>query len=278
MEGISKSQVSRLCQTLDDELAQFAQRPLAGACPYVWLDATYVKVREQGRVVSMAVVIAIGLLASGEREVLGYDIGHSEDAAFWCQFLRSLVARGLSGVQLVISDAHAGLTEAITTVLLGASWQRCRVHFIRHALAQVPKPAAQMVAAAIRTVFVQPDAPSARAQWRKVTDQFATTFPKLARLLETAETDVLAYLAFPAEHWTKIWSNNPLERLNKEIKRRSNVVEIFPNRAAALRLLGAILAEQHDEWQTGRRYVSAESLAKLTAPREEGDPPLTIAS
>jgi transposase-like protein len=263
LDGISKSQVSRLCETLDAEVERFRQRPLEGAYPYVWLDATFVKVRDGGRVVSMAVVVAIGVRSSGEREVLGLDVGPSEDGAFWHQFLRSLVARGLGGVQLVISDAHQGLKSSIAAVLQGASWQRCRVHFVRNALGLVPKAAAEMVAATIRTVFAQPDPAMAREQWRKVADGFRTRYPRLAALLDDAEADVLAYLAFPREHWRQIWSNNPLERLNKEIKRRTDVVGIFPNDAAVIRLVGAVLAEQHDEWQVGRRYFSAESLAKL---------------
>jgi transposase-like protein len=211
----------------------------------------------------MAVVLAIGVRASGEREVLGLDVGPTEDGAFWHQFLRGLVARGLRGVRLVISDAHGGLKGAIAAVLQGASWQRCRVHFVRNALALVPKAAAEMVAATIRTVFAQPDPAMAREQWRKVADGFRARYPRLAALLDAAEDEVLAYLAFPREHWRQIWSNNPLERLNKEIKRRTDVVGFFPNDAAALRLVGAILAEQHDEWQVSRRYFSAESLAKL---------------
>jgi putative transposase len=269
MTGISKSQVSRLCQTLDGEVERFRTRRLEGPYPYVWLDATFVKVREHGRVVSMAVVVAIGVRASGEREVLGLDVGPSEDGAFWLQFLRSLVARGLGGVHLVISDAHQGLKGAIAAALQGAGWQRCRVHFVRNALALVPKAAAQMVAATIRTVFVQLDAQAAREQWRRVADSFRSRFPRLAALLDEAEADVLAYLAFPPEQWRQIWSNNPLERLNKEIKRRTEVVGIFPNVAAVVRLVGAVLAEQHDEWQVGRRYFSAESLAKLTHPADE---------
>jgi putative transposase len=264
MTGISKSQVSRLCQALDGEVERFRTRRLEGLYPYVWLDATFVKVREQGRVVSMAVVIAIGVRATGEREVLGLDVGPSEDGAFWLQFLRSLVERGLSGVQLVISDAHEGLKGALSAALQGAAWQRCRVHFVRNALTLVPKTAAQMVAATIRTVFVQPDAEAARMTWRRVADSFRERFPRLAALLDAAEADVLAYLAFPPEHWRQIWSNNPLERLNKEIKRRTDVVGIFPNTAAVVRLVGAVSAEQHDEWQVSRRYFSAESLAKLT--------------
>jgi putative transposase len=264
MQGISKSQVSRLCGELDAEVERFRTRRLAGPYPYVWLDATFVKVRDGGRVVSMAIVLAVGVRAGGEREVLGLDVGPSEDGAFWLRFLRGLVARGLGGIKLVISDAHAGLKGAIGAVLHGAAWQRCRVHFVRNALALVPKAAAQMVAATIRTVFVQPDAAAAREQWRRVADGFRARFPRLAALLEEAEADVLAYLAFPPGHWRQIWSNNPLERLNKEVKRRTDVVGIFPNAPAVIRLVGAVLAEQHDEWQVGRRYFSAESLATLT--------------
>ena len=216
--------------------------------------------------VSQAVVIAIGVRASGEREVLGLDVGASEDGAFWLQFLRGLVARGLGGVHLVISDAHRGLRSAISATLTGTSWQRCRVHFVRNALALVPKSAAQLVAATIRTVFAQPDADSTRAQWRRVREQFAERFPRLAGLLDEAEADVLAYLDFPTEHWRQIGSNNPLERLNKEVKRRSDVVGIFPTTGSVLRLVGMVLAEQHDEWQVGRRYFSAESLAQLDPP------------
>jgi putative transposase len=264
MTGISKSQVSRLCQALDGEVERFRTRPLVGPYPYVWLDATYLKVRRDGRVVSTAVVIAVAVRATGEREVLGLDVGPSEDGAFWLQFLRSLVARGLGGVRLVISDAHAGLKGAIAAVLQGSAWQRCRVHFVRNALALVPKSAAQMVAATIRTVFAQPDPTTAREQWRRVADGFRSRHARLADLLDDAEPDVLAYLAFPSEHWRQIWSNNPIERLNREVKRRTDVVGIFPNDAAVTRLVGAILAEQHDEWQVARRYLSAESLAKLT--------------
>jgi transposase-like protein len=263
IDGVSKSQVSRVCAELDDEVERFRTRRLEGPYPYVWLDATFVKVRDGGRVVSQAVVIAIGVRASGEREVLGLDVGPSEDGAFWMAFLRGLVARGLGGGHLVISDAHQGLKGAIAAVLSGASWQRCRVHFVRNALALVPKTAAPMVAATIRTVFVQPDAASAREAWRRVADGFRPKWPRLAALLDGAEADVLAYLAFPPEHWRQVWSNNPLERLNKEIKRRTDVVGIFPNTAAVVRLVGAVLAEQHDEWQVSRRYFSAESLAQL---------------
>ena len=278
LDGISRSQVSRLCEELDAEVERFRQRKLDSSYPFVWLDATFVKVRHEHRVVSMAIVIAIGVNADGQREVLGLDVGPSEDGAFWHAFLRSLVARGLSGVQLVTSDAHEGLKGAIAAVLQGASWQRCRTHFMRNALALVRKGAQQMVAATIRTVFVQPDPQAAREQWRRVADSFRGRFPKLAQLLDDAEADVLAYLGFPAEHWRQIWSNNPLERLNREVKRRTDVVGIFPTDASIVRLVGAVLAEQHDEWQVSRRYFSAESLAKLTNSEEVMPLPLLAAS
>lgn len=278
MSGISKSQVSRLCQPLDAEVQRFRERPLAGRYPYIWLDATFVKVRQDGRVGSQAVVIAIGVRESGEREVLGLDVGPSEDGAFWLQFLRGLVARGLTGVQLVVSDAHLGLKQAIAAVLAGASWQRCRVHFVRNALALVPKAAAEMVAAAIRTVFAEPDAVAARQRWRQVADGFGSRYERLAALLDDAEADVLAYLAFPPQHWRQIWSNNPLERLNKEVKRRTDVVGIFPNAAAVLRLVGMVLAEQHDEWQAGRRYLSVESLATVSQDQDALALPATAAN
>ena len=278
MTGISKSQVSRLCTELDGVVERFRTRRLDGPYPYLWLDATFVKARQNGRVVSVAVVIAVGVRASGEREVLGFDVGPSEDGAFWHAFLRSLVAGGLTGVQLAVSDAHQGLKAAITAVLGGASWQRCRVHFIRNALALVPKGMQPLVASTIRTVFAQPDAATAREQWRRVADGFRAKWPRLADLMDAAEDDVLAYLAFPSEHWRQIWSTNPLERLNKEVKRRSDVVGIFPNEAAIIRLVGAVLSEQHDEWQAGRRYFSAESLAKLLPPVAEPLPALPAVS
>jgi putative transposase len=278
MRGISKSQVSRVCAELDREVERFRTRKLDGPYPYCWLDGTFVKVRENGRVVSQAIVIAIGVTASGEREVLGLDVGPSESGAFWLAFLRNLVARGLNGVKLVTSEAHAGLKTAIASVLQGASWQRCRVHFVRDALALVPKSAQQMVAATIRTVFVQPDAAAAREQWRKVADSFRPRFVRLAELLDQAEADVLAYLVFPSAHWRQIWSNNPLERLNKEVKRRTDVVGIFPNTAAVVRLVGCVLAEQHEEWQVARRYFAAESLAKIAEPEEVMPLPLLAAS
>jgi transposase-like protein len=278
MAGISKSQVSRLCEKLDEEVERFRGRPLGGPYPYVWLDATYVKARQDGRVASTAVVIAVGVNGkTGEREVLGVDVGPSEDGAFWTSFLRSLVARGLGGVRLVTSDAHRGLKGAIEAVLVGASWQRCRVHFMRNALSLVPKAAQQMVGATIRTVFAEPDAESAREQWLRVADGFRSRFPRLSELMEEAEEDVLAYAAFPGEHWQKIWSNNPLERLNKEVKRRTNVVGIFPNEAAVIRLVGSVLSEQHDEWQVSKRYFSVGSLAKLERKEEMQEQPELVA-
>lgn len=278
MHGISKSQVSRLCAELDKEVERFRTRKLEGPYPYVWLDGTFVKVRDNGRVVSQAIVIAIAVTASGEREVLGMDVGPSESGAFWLAFLRDLAARGLNGVKLVISDAHGGLKAAIGSVLQGASWQRCRVHFMRDALGLVPKSAQQMVAATIRTVFAQPDPAAAREQWRRVADTFRARYSRLAEMLDLAEPDVLAYLAFPVGHWRQIWSNNPLERLNKEVKRRTDVVGIFPNTAAVVRLVGCILAEQHDEWQAARRYFSVGTIAKLNDEQEDGPLPLIAAS
>jgi putative transposase len=264
MTGISKSRVSELCEELDEEVERFRNRPLEGSYPYVWLDATYVKGRQDGHVTSTAVVIAVGVRAqSGEREVLGFDVGPSEDGAFWTSFLRSLMARGLCGVRLLTSDAHQGLKSAVAAVLVGASWQRCRVHFMRNALSLVPKAAQQMVGATIRTVFAQPDSEGAREQWRRVSESFISRFPRLSELMNEAEEDVLSYSAFPQEHWQKIWSNNPLERVNKEVKRRTNVVGIFPTEGSVIRLVGSVLSEQHDEWQVSKRYFSAGSLAKL---------------
>jgi putative transposase len=273
--GISMSQVSRHCQELDAEVERFRARPLTGEYPYLWLDATFVKARDQGRVVAQAVVVAVGVREDRVREVPGVDVGPSEDGAFWLRLLRGLVARGLTGVQLVTSDAHERLRHAIGAILHAASWQRCRVHFLRNALSLVPKRARQLVAATIRTVFAQPTAEAARQQWRQVADGFRDRFPRLAALMDALEADVLAYLAFPCEHWRQVWSTNPLERLNKEVKRRTDVVGIFPNPAAAIRLIGALVAEQHDEWQVGRRYFGAESMARL---RREEPPPLALAA
>jgi putative transposase len=237
----------------------------------VFLDATYCKARVNRRVVSQAVVVATGVAGDGHREVLGFAVGDSEDGAFWTQFLRSLKARGLAGTQLVISDAHQGLRQAIGAVLLGAGWQRCRVHFLRNLLAQVPKGSAEMVAAAIRTVFAQPDADHVREQLDTIAGMLGRQFPKVEALLRDAAADVTAFADFPVAHWKKIWSTNPLERLNKEIKRRTDVVGVFPNPDALLRLAGAVLVEAHDEWQVSdRRYLSEASMALVAKqPTEE---------
>jgi transposase-like protein len=268
--GLSKSEVSRICGDLDEEVENWRSRPLLWRYPYLWLDATYVKVRETGRVVSQAVIVAYGVRETGEREVIGLTVGPGEDASFWKDFLRSLLSRGLSGVMLVISDAHLGLREAISEILTGASWQRCRVHFMRNALSRVPRGAQAMVAAAIRTIFAQADRESATTQLRRVADSLGQRFPSVSDQLEEAEADLLAHAAFPREHWRQIYSTNPLERLNKEIKRRSNVVGIFPNSKAVLRLIGAVLMEQQDEWEIGRRYFSLESMKKtMEGNREE---------
>jgi len=271
LDGISKSEVSRLCAELDEQMERFRNRPLEGEYPYVWLDAKPIKVRQDHRVVNMAAVIAVGVKRTGEREVLGFDVGAAETYEFWLAFLRSLVARGLKGVRLVISDAHEGLKRAISEVLAGASWQRCRVHFMRNLLARVPKHAQPMVAALVRTIFAQPDLASAREQLEHVAANLDRRFPQAAALLRDAMEDVLAYMSFPAEHWRRIHSTNVLERLNRELARRCDVVGIFPNVAAALRLLGALLEEQQDEWLVSRRYFSLESMAKIDAnpPRED---------
>jgi transposase-like protein len=268
--GISKSEVSRICGGLDEEVEGWRNRLLLWRYPYLWLDATYLKMRDSGRVMSQAVIIAYGVRETGEREVIGLEVGPGEDGVFWKEFLRSLVERGLGGVMLVVSDAHLGLREAIAAILTGASWQRCRVHFMRNALARVPRGAQAMVAATIRTIFAQPDRESAHLQLRRVADNLAQRFGAVAEQLEQAEEDILAYMAFPREHWRQLHSTNPLERLNKEIKRRSNVVGIFPNRQAVIRLIGAVLMEQQDEWEIGRRYFSMESMRKtLEGLREE---------
>jgi len=264
MTGISKSQVSRLCGEIDDKVAVFLNRPLEGDWPYLWLDATYVKVREQGRIVSVAVIVAVAVNGDGRREVLGISIGVSEAETFWTEFLRSLARRGLRGVKLVISDAHEGLKAAVSRVL-HASWQRCRGHFMRNVLAYAGRQGRRVVAAFIGTAFVQDDAEAARAQWRQVADQLRPKVPKLAALMDDAETDVLTFMSFPKDHRPKIHSTNPLERLNGEIKRRTEVVGIFPNEAAITRLVGAILLEQNDEWAVQRaRYMSLETIAPLS--------------
>jgi putative transposase len=267
LDGVSKSEVSRICAELDPLVEAFRTRPLTGEHPYVWVDATYHKVRVDGRVLSQATVVAIGVTADGERQVLGVDVGPSEDRAFWTAFLRSLVKRGLRGVRLVISDAHEGLKAAIASVLSGATWQRCRVHFMRNLLATVPQGAREAVAAIVRTVFAQPDHATAMAQLKKVADGLRTRFARAAAVLEEAAEDVLAYRLFPSEHQRQLHSTNVLERLNKEIKRRSNVVGIFPSPQSTLRLVGAVLLEQDDEWAVAdRRYFSAESMKQLAAP------------
>ncbi len=271
--GISKSEVSRLCASLDAQVAAFRGRRLDAEYPYIWVDARYEHVREGGRVVSMAVVVAYGVRADGVREVLGLDIVLGEDAENWRAFLQGLVARGVRGVRLVISDAHAGLRQAIREVFVGAGWQRCRVHFMRNLLAKVPKGAQEMVAATVRSVFEQTSRQAARAQLRLVSDSLAARFPKAVELLAEAEEEILAFYDFPPEHWRQIRSTNPLERLNKELKRRSAVVGIFPNRAAVLRLFGALLAEQNDEWLVGKRYFSELSMRRLAQPTEDADNP-----
>lgn len=269
LEGMDKSRVSRICKELDEAVDSFRQRPLDGGYPYVWLDALYLKVRQNHRIVSMALVIAIGVRETGEREILGVEIGASEEEAFWTAFLRGLVGRGLTGVDLVISDAHQGLQQAIQAVLVGAAWQRCRVHFMRNVLAHVPKGDKSIAAAAIRTIFAQRNEEAARQQLAEVVEAMASRWPRAAEVLAGGEEEVLTYMSFPAEHWTRIYSTNPLERLNKEVKRRTNVVGIFPNTEAVLRLVGSVLLEIHEEWQVGRRYFSQESMRKLKAPEEE---------
>lgn len=264
MSGISKSQVSRLCGEIDGKIATFLERPLEGDWPYVWLDATYLKVRQDGRIVSVAVIIAIGVNGDGRREVLGMTIGASEAETFWTDFLRKLARRGLRGVKLVVSDAHEGIKAAVSKVLC-ASWQRCRVHFMRNVLAHAGKQGRRVVSAFIGTAFAQDDANAARTQWRLVADQLRPRVPKLAVLMDDAEPDVLAFMSFPAAHRTKLHSTNPIERLNGEIKRRTEVVGIFPNEDAITRLVGAILLEQNDEWAVQRaRYMTLETMAPLS--------------
>jgi putative transposase len=264
MEGISKSQVSRLCGEIDERVRTFLNRPIEGEWPYVWLDATYVKARRDHHIVSVAVIVAVGVNTDGRREVLGMTVGHSEAEPFWLEFLRSLARRGLRGVKLVVSDAHEGLKAAITKVL-GATWQRCRVHFLRNALAYAGKTQRRIVSAWIGTAFAQDDAAAAKKQWRDVADQARPRVPKLAALMDDAEADVLAYMSFPAQHRAKLHSTNPIERLNGEIKRRSDVVGIFPNEEAVVRLIGAVLVEQNDEWAVQRaRYMSLETIAPMS--------------
>ena len=264
MTGISKSQVSRLCEEIDEKVKAFLCRPIEGDWPYLWIDATYLKVRQSGRIVSVAVIIAVGVNGDGRREVLGMDVGPSEAEPFWTEFLRKLARRGLRGIKLVISDAHEGIKAAVAKVL-HASWQRCRVHFMRNVLAHAGRQGRRVVAAFIGTAFVQDDAEVASKQWRQVADQLRPKVPKLAALMDEAEADVLAFMTFPKDHRSKIHSINPLERLNGEIKRRTDVVGIFPNQAAITRLVGALLLEQNDEWAVQRgRYMSLETIAPLS--------------
>jgi transposase-like protein len=266
--GVSKSQVSRLCQEIDERVGAFLDRPIEGEWPYLWIDATYVKVRQDGRIVSVAVIVAVGVNSDGRREVLGMDVGPSEAETFWTAFLRKLARRGLRGVKLVISDAHEGIKASVAKVMT-ATWQRCRVHFMRNVLAHAGKSGRRVVSAFIATAFAQDDAEAAKVQWRKVADQLRPRVPKLAALMDEAEPDVLAYMGFPAAHRVKLHSTNPLERVNGEIKRRTEVVGIFPNEAAIKRLVGAILLEQNDEWAVQRaRYITLESIAPI------GDDPL----
>jgi transposase-like protein len=272
IDGISKSQVSELAKSLDVIVEAFRNRPLdAGPYTYVWVDALTQRVREGGRIVNVACVVATGVNVEGHREILGVDVFTTEDGAGWTAFLRSLIARGLSGVQLVISDAHEGLKGAIAGVLPGASWQRCRTHFVRNLATKVPKSAWPMVSTLVRSIFEQPDEASTWAQHARVLEQLNTKFADAAVMLTDAAGDVLAFTAFPKEHWRQIRSNNPQERLNKEIRRRTDVVGIFPNRAATIRLVGAVLAEQHDEWIVARRYMSAELLTKAQMRVIDGD-------
>jgi len=265
IEGLSKSAVSEMASSLDEGVRAFRERPLDGG-PYrhLWLDALAVRVRETGRIVSVWAVVATAVNAEGKREILGLDVFTSEDGTAWTSFLRGLVARGLSGVELVTSDAHAGLTAAIAAVLPGASWQRCRTHFMRNLLSRVPRSAQPLVASFVRTIFAQPDGASTRRQHATVVEELRARFPKAAELLEESREELLAFTAFAPLHWRQIWSNNPQERLNREVRRRTDVVGIFPDRDALVRLVGAVLSEQHDEWQVGRRYMSLEYLAKTS--------------
>jgi transposase-like protein len=264
MSGISKSQVSRLCEDIDGKVKAFLDRPIEGDWPYLWIDATYLKVRRGGRIVSVAVIIAVAVNTDGRREVLGMEIGTSEAEPIWIEFLRKLTRRGLRGVKLVISDAHEGIKAAVSKVL-SATWQRCRVHFMRNVLAHAGKSGRRVVSAFIATAFAQDTAETASTQWRAVADQIRPKVPKLATIMDEAEPDVLAYMTFPKEHRAKLHSTNPIERLNGEIKRRTEVVGIFPNDAAIIRLVGALLLEQNDEWAVQRaRYMTLETMAPLS--------------
>ncbi|SFC45781.1 Transposase (or an inactivated derivative) [Tropicimonas isoalkanivorans] len=273
LSGISKSTVSKLCKDIDERVGEFLHRPLAGDWPYLWLDATYLKVRQGGRIVSVAAIIAVAVNTDGRREIIGLGTGPSEAETFWTEFLRGLKARGLDGIKLVISDTHTGLKAAIKRVF-DAIWQRCRVHWMRNALADVQRGQHTMVAAAIRQAFNQPDRESAGQTWRHVADQLRARWPKLSALMDEAEHDVLAFMAFPAQHRAKLHSTNPIERLNKEVKRRADVVGIFPNEESITRLIGAVLFEQNDEWQTQHRYMQVEAFAQIDA--ADTDPLLSL--
>ena len=268
LTGIDKSQVSRVCKALDEVVEQFRGRPLEGTYPYLWLDAVYLKVRHNHRIVNEAVVLAIGARDTGEREILGFSVGVSEEEASWQEFLRALVRRGLKGVQLVISDAHEGLKAAITKALAGATWQRCRVHFMRNLLAHVPHGDKAMVAAAVRTIFAQPNHQAARQQLAEVVKAMHARWPKAADLLASAEDEVLAYMDFPQDHWTRIYSTNILERLIREIRRRTNVVGVFPDDPSVVRLLGTQVIEIAEDWELERRFFSLESMQRLTHPEQ----------
>ncbi|HEX9381578.1 MAG TPA: IS256 family transposase [Gaiellaceae bacterium] len=282
VERMSKSQVSRLAKSLDQIVEDFRTRPLDGApYAYVTLDALVVKCREGGRTVNVCVVHAVGVNRDGFRESLGLDVVTAEDGAAWLAFMRGLVARGLSGVKLASSDAHSGLVDAIAATLPGAAWQRCRTHFMRNLLTRVPKSAQSFVATMVRTIFAQPDAATVHEQHARIVSQLEARFPEAAALLEEAASDLLAFTAFPKEHWRQLWSNNSLERLNKEIRRRTDVVGIFPDRPSIVRLVGAVLAEQNDEWAVARRYMSADSIAKALAdlkPGAQETPELPVAA
>jgi len=280
VERMSKSQVSRLAQSLDGIVEDFRTRPLdGGPYAYVTLDALVVKCREGGRTVNVCVVHAVGVNRDGFRESLGLDVVTSEDGAAWLAFIRGLVARGLAGVKLVSSDAHPGLVDAIAATLPGACWQRCRTHFMRNLLTRVPKSAQGFVATMVRTIFAQPDAATVREQYGRIVTQLEARFPEAAALLDEAEPELLAFTGFPKEHWRQLWSNNSLERLNKEIRRRTDVIGIFPNRPSIIRLVGAVLAEQNDEWAVARRYMSVDSIAKaVTPPADEPEEVIAIAA
>ena len=271
VEHLSKSQVSRLARDLDEQVKAFRERPLEGRYRYLWLDALVFKCREGGRIVNVAGLVAVGVHDSGRREVLGLDVVTGEDGAGWLAFLRSLRARGLAGCELVVSDAHPGLRDAIAAVLRGASWQRCRTHFMRNLLVRVPKSAQSLVATLVRSIFMQPDAESVHAQRTRIVEQLTPRFAEAAKMLADAD-EILAFTAFPKEHWRQIWSNNPQERLNREIRRRSDVVGIFPNRASLIRLVGAVLAEISDDWAVVRRYMTPETPAKEETKQLESAP------